>query len=217
VAVLARTRSELGPVLLSLLRAGVAHATSVTAAVESEAVAALIDDLRVASPALPPFPALLHARAARGWRRADATDALGEDAHAALDAALGWAIDHRRTDEYLAAFAAARRRLAELRDPRAPIEVTTVHGSKGREWPVVVVLGLEVDRFPNARALTDAIDPGRALEEERRLAYVAVTRCRQRLVLAYDPERASPFIGELMGRPGRQPAYRPTSAATVSR
>jgi superfamily I DNA/RNA helicase len=217
LAVLARTRSELGPTLLALLRAGVPHATSVSAAVESEAVAALLDDLRAGDLARPPFPALLHARAARGWRRADATDALGEDAHAALDAAAGWAIDHRRTDEYLAAFAAACRRVAELRDPRAPIEVTTVHGSKGREWPLVVVLGLEVERFPNARALADAIDPARALEEERRLAYVAITRCRERLVLAYDPDRASPFVGELMGRPGRQPAYRPTSAATVSR
>jgi superfamily I DNA/RNA helicase len=217
LAVLARTRSELGPTLLALLRAGVPHATSVAAAVESGAVAALLDDLRAGDPARPPFPALLHARAARGWRRADATDALGEEAHAALDAAAGWAIDHRRTDEYLAAFAAACRRVAELRDPRAPIEVTTVHGSKGREWPLVVVLGLEVERFPNARALEDAIDQARALEEERRLAYVAVTRCRERLVLAYDPDRASPFVGELMGRTSPRPAYRPTSAATVSR
>jgi DNA helicase-2/ATP-dependent DNA helicase PcrA len=120
-------------------------------------------------------------------------------------------------DEYLAAFAAARRRLAELRDPAAAIEVTTVHGSKGREWPLVVVLGLEVERFPNARALAEALDPVRALEEERRLAYVAVTRCRERLVVAFDPERASPFVGELMGRPARRLPYSPTSAATASR
>jgi superfamily I DNA/RNA helicase len=218
VAILARTRSELGPVLLALLRAGIPHATPVRAAIESEAVVELLDDLRAGDPAALPFPVLLAARTARGWRRADPSDALGEEAHAALDAAIGWSVAHRRADEYLAAFRAARRRLAELRVPGAPIEVTTVHGSKGREWPLVVVLGLEVDRFPNARALTDAVDPARALEEERRLAYVAVTRCRERLVLAYDPDRASPFVEELMGRPGpRAPAYRPTSAATVSR
>jgi DNA helicase-2/ATP-dependent DNA helicase PcrA len=217
LAVLARTRSELGPILLALLRDGIPHATTVRAAIESEAVTALLDDLRAGHPGASPFPALLHARAARGWRRGDTSDALGEDAHAALDAAAGWAIDHRRVGDYLAACAAAARRLAELRDPRAPIEVTTVHGSKGREWPVVVILGFEADRFPNGRALEDALDPVRALEEERRLAYVAVTRCTERLVLAFDPHRASPFVEELMGRTTRRPAYRPTAAATVSR
>jgi superfamily I DNA/RNA helicase len=64
----------------------------------------------------------------------------------------------------------------------------------------VVVLGLEVERFPNQRSLDDAIEPARALEEERRLAYVAVTRARRGLVLAYDPERPSPFVAELFGR-----------------
>ena len=83
----------------------------------------------------------------------------------------------------------------------------------------MVILGLEIDRFPNKRPLTDALEPDRALEEERRLAYVAVTRCRERLILAYDPDRPSPFVAELMGRPAANPvaAYRPTSAATVSR
>jgi superfamily I DNA/RNA helicase len=218
LAILARTRSELGPILLALLRAGIPHATPIRAAIESEVVAQLLDDLRAAVPSTSPLPALLRARAARGWRRADPSDALGEDAHAALDAAIGWAVDHRRVDEYLAAAAAARRRLTKLRGPSAAIEVTTVHGAKGREWPLVVVLGLEVERFPNARALEDALDPARALEEERRLAYVAVTRCRDRLVLAFDPDRASPFVEELMGRPSRRlRAYSPTSTATVSR
>jgi superfamily I DNA/RNA helicase len=217
LAVLARTRAELGPILEALLRAGVPHATSVRAAVEADVVADLLDDLRAADRSSRPFPVLLQARAARGWRRGDGNDTLGEDAHAALDAALGWAFAHRRVDVYLAAFAAARRRLAELRDPAAAIEVTTVHGAKGREWPLVVVLGLEVERFPNARALAEALDPVRALEEERRLAYVAVTRCRERLVVAFDPERASPFVGELMGRPARRLPYSPTSAATASR
>jgi superfamily I DNA/RNA helicase len=112
--------------------------------------------------------------------------------------------------------AAARRRLAALHDPDAPIELATVHGSKGREWPLVVVLGLEVERFPNQRSLDDAMDPARALEEERRLAYVAVTRARRRLVLAFDPKRPSPFVGELLGR-SRATTYRPTSSATTVR
>ena len=83
----------------------------------------------------------------------------------------------------------------------------------------MVVLGLEVDRFPNRRALIDAADPVRALEEERRLAYVAVTRCREVLILAFDPERPSPFVAELMGDRAAPAAvaYSPTSGATASR
>ena len=219
VAVLARTRSELGPLLVALLRAGIPHDTPVRAPLESQEVAALLGDLRSIDPAQPPLAVLLRARSERGWRRADPSGSLGEEAHAALDAAIGWAVGHRRVDSYLAAFAEARGRLESLRDPDAPIEVTTVHGAKGREWPFVVVLGMELDRFPNKRALDDAVDPARALEEERRLAYVAVTRARERLVLAFDPERPSSFVAELMGHRAPHPiaAYRPTSAATMSR
>ena len=70
-------------------------------------------------------------------------------------------------------------------------------GAKGREWQTVVVLGMEEDRFPNRRSLVEARDPDRALEEERRLAYVALTRATRRLVLAYDPRRPSRFLREV--------------------
>jgi DNA helicase-2/ATP-dependent DNA helicase PcrA len=59
------------------------------------------------------------------------------------------------------------------------------------------VLGYEEERFPNRRALVDAAEPERALEEERRLAYVAVTRARRRLMLAFDPARPSRFLAEM--------------------
>ena len=209
LAVLARTRAELAPVVVALLRAGIRHATTIPALVEADQVTALVDDLRTTPTERPPVQALIEARARRGWRRADASDLIGEEAHAALDSAIGWAVGHRTLESYLAAYQAARDRIAALQDPNARIEVATVHGTKGREWPAVIILGLEVDRFPNKRSLTDALAPDRALEEERRLAYVAVTRCRKRLILAYDPERPSPFVAEL--------TYRPTSADTVSR
>ena len=51
-------------------------------------------------------------------------------------------------------------------------------------------------RFPSARSLADAADPARALEEERRLAYVAWTRARRSLTLVYDPAAPSPFLLE---------------------
>jgi DNA helicase-2/ATP-dependent DNA helicase PcrA len=218
LAVLARTRAELGPLILALLRSGIPHATNVPSPLQAEPVDALLGDL-AGDPAAPPLPALLRARAMRGWRRADIADRLGEEEHAALDALIGWAVGHRRNDAFLAAFAEARARLAALRDPNAAIELATVHGAKGREWPTVVVLGMEIERFPNRRAVAEAAVPARALEEERRLAYVAVTRCRRKLVLAFDPDRVSPFVAEMMGRPERaRPAtYRPTSGATVTR
>jgi DNA helicase-2/ATP-dependent DNA helicase PcrA len=219
LAVLARTRAELGPLILALLRSGIPHATNVPSPLQAEPVDALLTDLASCVSAAPPLSALLRARALRGWRRADLADRMGEEDHAALDALIGWAVGHRRSDAFLTAFAEARARLTALRDPDAAIELATVHGAKGREWPTVVVLGMEIDRFPNRRAVTEASDPGRALEEERRLAYVAVTRCRRNLVLAFDPDRASPFVAEMLGRPERARAvtYRPTSGATVTR
>jgi len=186
---------------------------------QAEPVDALLGDLASGDAAAPPLPALLRARAVRSWRRADMADRLGEEEHTALDALIGRAVGHRRSDAFLAAFAEARAGLAALRDPSAAIELATVHGAKGREWPTVVVLGMEIERFPNRRAVTEASDPARALEEERRLAYVAVTRCSRNLVLAFDPDRVSPFVAEMRGRPEQAPAatYRPTSGATVTR
>jgi hypothetical protein len=168
-------------------------------------VVALVDDLRRLAPATAPFHALLRLRAGRGWRRGDGDDALGDDDHAALDAALGWAVAFDRSDRSLAGYDAARTRLGALRDPAAPIELVTVHGAKGREWHLVVIVGFEDERFPNRRALVDSLNPDRSLEEERRLAYVALTRATRRLVLAFDPSRPSRFRAE-MGATGRPPA-----------
>ena len=195
--VLARTRSELTPVALALLRTSQPHATNLATPLESEPVAALLDAARDLPGADRPFPSLLRLRAGRGWRRSDADDSLGDDDHAALDALLGWAAAFVRLDRFLAAGDGMLARLIALRDPAAPIELVTVHGAKGREWPTVVVIGFEEERFPNRRALIGATDPERAVEEERRLAYVALTRATQRLVLSFDPSRPSRFLEEM--------------------
>ena len=50
--------------------------------------------------------------------------------------------------------------------------------------------------FPSRRTLEESDDPTRALEEERRLAYVAWTRARKSLLLVYDPTAPSVFMRE---------------------
>jgi len=76
--------------------------------------------------------------------------------------------------------------------------LSTIHRAKGREWPVVFVIGLEEGLLPHVRAL----DGGQAgIEEELRVAYVAMTRARERLYLTYCRRRQRGDLTEL-----RQPS-----------
>jgi superfamily I DNA/RNA helicase len=195
---LSRTRGELTPILLALVRGGVRHTAAVPPLIEAAPVLELVDAGRAADLAGHPFHVLRRLRAGRGWERGSPSGDLIEDEdHAALDALMGWATGFPTVDGFCAAFDAARSRIAALRDPSAPVELATVHASKGREWETVVLIGFEADRIPNRRSLVDADDPARALEEERRLAYVAVTRATRELILAFDPARPSQFLGEM--------------------
>jgi len=86
----------------------------------------------------------------------------------------------------------------DLRD-QGKVTLMTVHAAKGLEYDTVVMSGMEEDMFPYR-----SLDPSRDhdVEEERRLAYVAVTRARRRLVLTHASERQV-FGSSRMGRPSR--------------
>ena len=78
------------------------------------------------------------------------------------------------------------------------VQLMTLHSAKGLEFPQVFLVGLEDGLFPSGRSVEEA---GR-LEEERRLAYVGLTRARQRLVLSYAESRRL-HGNEMMGLPSR--------------
>ncbi len=78
------------------------------------------------------------------------------------------------------------------------VQLMTLHSAKGLEFPVVFLVGLEDGLFPTQRSVED---PAR-LEEERRLAYVGITRARERLVLCYAESRRQ-YGSETLSRPSR--------------
>lgn len=108
--------------------------------------------------------------------------------------------------------------LDDLDEDVSAVLCMTLHAAKGLEFPVVFLTGLEDGIFPHLRSLGDP----EALEEERRLCYVGITRARERLYLchawarslfgateAYPPSR---FLGEIPDElirfsEGRAPAW----------
>ncbi|MGD0199158.1 MAG: UvrD-helicase domain-containing protein [Bryobacteraceae bacterium] len=68
---------------------------------------------------------------------------------------------------------------ADAIDEQAQVCLMTAHNAKGLEFPAVIICGLEEGLFPHGRSL----DSRAAMEEERRLCYVAMTRAQKRLVL----------------------------------
>jgi len=94
---------------------------------------------------------------------------------------------------------------ADAVDERAPVSLLTMHNAKGLEFPVVFIAGLEEGLFPHSRSF----DSKKAMEEERRLCYVAMTRAEKRLYLTHakyrrrfgggEPEKCTPsrFLKEV--------------------
>lgn len=92
------------------------------------------------------------------------------------------------------------------------VQLMTLHTAKGLEFPVVFLVGMEDGLFPSDRSLNE---PGR-LEEERRLAYVGITRARELLTLSYAESRRL-HGSESYQRPSRFLSEIPPSLVTEVR
>lgn len=77
--------------------------------------------------------------------------------------------------------------------------LSSIHQAKGLEWRAVFLVWLTEGMFPSGRSLENE----EALEEERRLFYVAVTRCKEELYLTYPELRLNASYGEAFQRPSR--------------
>jgi DNA helicase II / ATP-dependent DNA helicase PcrA len=78
------------------------------------------------------------------------------------------------------------------------VQLMTLHSAKGLEFPVVFLVGMEEGLFPSQRSVDDE---GR-LEEERRLAYVGITRAREKLIVTHAESRRMHGT-EMLARPSR--------------
>ena len=121
---------------------------------------------------------------------------------------VGAAQDFESVDEFLEQVSLVAD-TDELDDDDSSVVLMTLHSAKGLEYPVVFLIGMEDGVFPHLRSIGEPDE----LEEERRLAYVGITRARERLYLTHAWSRTlyggtqynppSRFLDEIPGRAGR--------------
>lgn len=198
-AILARTNAELAPYAAACIEAGIPYrAADDGLVIDDPDVDAVLD--RIAGSA----GRGSHLRILGAMRSSELEPRRRE----LLSAMLGWGAAFADGTALRAAVATTRARRADLRRDDASLTLATAHGTKGLEFDHVAVVGLDEGRFPSARSVSEADDPVRVMEEERRLAYVAWTRARRTLALLYDPGAPSQFLREAfepdeLGMPGR--------------
>ena len=118
----------------------------------------------------------------------------------------------------------------EMDEAESRVVLMTLHSAKGLEFPRVFMTGMEEDIFPSSMSLMEE-DPQRAVEEERRLCYVGITRAMRELTMTWARSRMlrgetryherSRFLGELPadlvdGQEREVKTVRPSPAASSS-
>jgi DNA helicase-2/ATP-dependent DNA helicase PcrA len=146
-------------------------------------LALLLDDLRGEADAGAGPAALIDAVATRTGYVAeleaqDTLEAAGRLENIAE--LMGAAVDYDSLDEFLESVALVSD-ADEIEDDGSRVSLMTLHTAKGLEFPAVFLVGMEDGVFPHLRSLDDPLQ----LEEERRLAYVGITRARRHLYVTH--------------------------------
>ena len=141
---------------------------------------ALIDDLE-SRLGQGPGPVLRHALEASGYlSELQAEGTVESDGrYENLAELIGSASEFTQVDEFLEQVALVAD--TDQIDSDNHVTLMTLHSAKGLEFPVVFIVGMEEGIFPHSRALNDQSE----LEEERRLAYVGITRAKEKLFLSH--------------------------------
>ncbi|MBR2709153.1 UvrD-helicase domain-containing protein [Candidatus Saccharibacteria bacterium] len=108
-----------------------------------------------------------------------------EDRMGNLEVLAANAAEYASLDEFLAD--ASLMSSADEATKKNSVTLMTMHAAKGLEFPVVFIVGMEEGLFPSSRVMEDESE----LEEERRLAYVGMTRAMKKLFLTYAGSRFS--------------------------
>jgi len=152
----------------------------------------LVRDLRQRLESAPPAELVQRVMEQSGYLAeliAEASDEA-EDRRRNLNELVNAALQYQEENEEssLEGFLASAALAGDADDKNTAAEkvvLMTLHASKGLEFPVVFLVGMEQGLFPSYRSLDDPA----ALEEERRLCYVGLTRARERLFLSHACER----------------------------
>ncbi|HLB33818.1 MAG: DNA helicase UvrD [Verrucomicrobia bacterium RIFCSPHIGHO2_12_FULL_41_10] len=127
-----------------------------------------------------------------------------------LTTLLNYAKQFSDTSEFLAQLAllgeSEEQRNSQSFEEEDRLTLSSIHQAKGLEWQVVFLAWLTEGMFPSPKSADDE----EAIEEERRLFYVAVTRCKEELYLTYPELRLNANYGEAFQRPSRFLAELPT-------
>jgi DNA helicase II / ATP-dependent DNA helicase PcrA len=217
IAVLVRTNAQLEPIESALTRAGIAFRVRGVAFFRRPDVRAAIDVIRRDRAAATATGAALRAGVRAAWtRELGFEDDAGERGAEARERAAALATLAAILDDLVAAapsltrdelVAAFGRRAADEDAASAGeggdgrVELATYHRAKGLEWDAVFLPMLEEGSLP----IRQAFDDEAALDEERRLLYVGITRARVHLALSW-AERRDAYTGGA-GRAGsRRPS-----------